>query len=174
MKIANDVRLLASGPRAGLGELLIPENEPGSSIMPGKVNPTQCEAVVMVCAEVTGNDVTVGISGAGGHFELNAYKPVIAYNNLQSIGLLADVAQSFTDRCVVGIQPNRARIDRNLQSSLMLVTALAPHIGYENAARIAKKAHTDGTSLEQAGVALKLVTKKQFREWVKPETMVRP
>jgi fumarate hydratase class II len=173
-KIANDIRLAASGPRAGLGELTIPDNEPGSSIMPGKVNPTQCEAVVMVCAEVTGNDVTVGISGAGGHFELNAYKPVIAYNNLQSIGLLADVAQSFTDRCVVGIQPNRARIDRNLQSSLMLVTALAPHIGYENAARIAKKAHTDGTSLEQAGVALKLVTKKQFREWVKPETMVRP
>jgi fumarate hydratase class II len=128
----------------------------------------------MVCAEVFGNDVTVGISGASGHFELNAFKPVIAYNNLQSIGLLADAARSFTDRCVVGIEPNRERIDELLQSSLMLVTALAPHIGYENAAKIAKKAHADGTTLLEAGLALKLVTEEQFREWVRPEAMVHP
>jgi fumarate hydratase, class II len=173
-KIGNDVRLAASGPRSGLGELVLPANEPGSSIMPGKVNPTQIEALVMVCAEVFGNDVTVGLSGASGQFELNAYKPVIAYNNLQSIGLLADTVRSFTDRAVAGIEANRKHIDELVESSLMLVTALAPHIGYEDAAKIAKKAHADGTSLLEAGIALDLVTEQQFREWVRPETMIQP
>jgi fumarate hydratase class II len=174
LKIANDIRLAASGPRAGLGELNLPGNEPGSSIMPGKVNPTQIEALTMVCAEVFGNDVTVGLSGASGQFELNAFKPVIAYANLQSLGLLADAARSFADLCVAGIEPNRKRIDELMQSSLMLVTALAPHIGYENAAKIAKKAHADGTTLLEAGIALKLVTAEQYREWVRPEQMIRP
>ncbi|MCK9485736.1 MAG: class II fumarate hydratase [Dehalococcoidia bacterium] len=174
MKIANDVRLLGSGPRAGLGELILPENEPGSSIMPGKVNPTQSEAVTMVCAQVMGNAVTVSVGGATGHFELNVFKPVIAYNNLQSIRLLADAARSFTDHCVVGIQPNMARIRELMESSLMLVTALNPHIGYDNSAMIAKKAHAEGTSLREAALALGLLTDEQFDEWVKPEEMTRP
>ncbi|MDA1002691.1 MAG: class II fumarate hydratase [Chloroflexi bacterium] len=174
MKIANDVRLLGSGPRAGLGELMLPENEPGSSIMPGKVNPTQSEAVTMVCVQVLGNDVTVGVAGATGHFELNVFKPVIAYNNLQSIRLLADAARSFTDHCVVGIQANEARIEQLMQSSLMLVTALNPHIGYDNAAKIAKKAHAEGSTLKEAGLALGLLTAEQFDQWVRPEEMTRP
>jgi fumarate hydratase, class II len=174
MKIANDVRLLGSGPRAGLGELMLPENEPGSSIMPGKVNPTQSEAVTMVCAQVMGNDVTVGIGGATGHFELNVFKPVIAYNNLQSIRLLADASRSFTDHCVSGIQPNEQRIHDLMESSLMLVTALNPHIGYDSAAKIAKKAHAEHTTLKQAGVALGLLTAEQFDAWVRPEEMTHP
>ncbi len=174
MKIANDVRMLGSGPRAGLGELILPENEPGSSIMPGKVNPTQSEAVTMVCAQVMGNAVAVSVGGATGHFELNVFKPVIAYNNLQSIRLLGDAARSFTDNCVVGIQPNMGRIQQLMESSLMLVTALNPHIGYDNAAKIAKKAHAEGTSLREAALALGLLTGAQFDEWVKPEEMTRP
>ncbi|MEX2229300.1 MAG: class II fumarate hydratase [Dehalococcoidia bacterium] len=174
MKIANDVRLLGSGPRAGFGELMLPENEPGSSIMPGKVNPTQSEAVTMVCAQVLGNDVTVGIGGATGHFELNVFKPVIAYNNLQSIRLLADAARSFTDHCVSGIEANEARIRELMESSLMLVTALNPHIGYDNAAKIAKKAHAEGSTLKESGVALGLLTAEQFDEWVRPEEMTHP
>jgi fumarate hydratase class II len=174
MKIANDVRLLGSGPRAGLGELNLPANEPGSSIMPGKVNPTQSEAVTMVCAQVFGNDVAVNIGGATGHFELNVFKPVMAYNNLQSIRLLGDAAVSFTDNCVTGIEANTERIDELMRSSLMLVTALNPHIGYDNAAKIAKKAHTDGTTLKDAGTALGILTPEQFDEWVKPEQMTHP
>ena len=174
MKIANDVRMLGSGPRAGLGELNLPANEPGSSIMPGKVNPTQSEAVTMVCAQVFGNDVAVNIGGATGHFELNVFKPVMAYNNLQSIQLLGDAAVSFTDNCVVGIEPNTGRIDELMRASLMLVTALNPHIGYDNAAKIAKKAHADGTTLKEAGTALEILTSEQFDEWVKPEQMTHP
>jgi fumarate hydratase, class II len=174
MKIANDIRMLGSGPRAGIGELLLPENEPGSSIMPGKVNPTQSEAVTMVCAQVMGNAVAVSVGGATGHFELNVFKPVIAYNNLQSIRLLGDAARSFTDNCVVGIQPNMARIRELMESSLMLVTALNPHIGYDNAAKIAKKAHAEGTSLRESALALDLLTNEQFDEWVKPDEMTRP
>jgi fumarate hydratase class II len=174
MKIANDIRLLGSGPRAGLAELRLPENEPGSSIMPGKVNPTQSEAVTMVCAQVMGNAVAVSVGGATGHFELNVFKPVIAYNNLQSIRLLADAARSFTDNCVVGIEPNRARIQELMESSLMLVTALNSYIGYDNAAKIAKKAHAEGTSLKESGLALGLFTEAQFAEWVKPEEMTHP
>ncbi|GMU39976.1 MAG: fumarate hydratase class II [Chloroflexota bacterium] len=174
MKIANDIRLLGSGPRAGLGELRLPENEPGSSIMPGKVNPTQSEAVTMVCAQVMGNAVAVSVGGATGHFELNVFKPVIAYNNLQSIRLLADSARSFTDNCVVGIEPNHGRIRELMESSLMLVTALNAYIGYDNAAKIAKKAHQEGTSLKESGLALGLFTEAQFAEWVKPEEMTRP
>jgi fumarate hydratase class II len=171
MKIANDIRLLGSGPRAGIGELLLPENEPGSSIMPGKVNPTQCEAMTMVCAQVMGNTVSVTVGGATGHFELNVFKPVIAHNNLQSVRLLGDAARSFTDHCVVGIEANERRIHDFVESSLMLVTALNPHIGYDNAAKIAKKAHHDGTTLREAGEALGLVTAQQLTEWVKPEEM---
>ncbi len=174
MKIANDVRLLGSGPRAGLAELRLPENEPGSSIMPGKVNPTQSEAVTMVCAQVMGNAVSVSVGGATGHFELNVFKPVIAYNNLQSIRLLADAARSFTDNCVVGIEPNEGRIRELMESSLMLVTALNQHIGYDNAAKIAKKAHAEGTSLRESGLALGLFTEEQFTEWVKPAEMTHP
>ncbi len=174
MKIANDIRLLGSGPRAGIGELLLPENEPGSSIMPGKVNPTQSEALTMVCAQVLGNDVTVNIAGASGHLELNVFKPVIAFNMLQSLRLLADAARSFTDHCVAGIQPNRPRITELMESSLMLVTALNPHIGYDNAAKIAKKAHAEGTTLKQAGAALGLLTAEQFDAWVRPEEMTHP
>jgi fumarate hydratase class II len=174
MKIANDIRLLGSGPRAGIGELLLPENEPGSSIMPGKVNPTQCEAMTMVCAQVMGNTVSVTIGGATGHFELNVFKPVIAHNNLQSIRLLGDAARSFTDNCVVGIEANTRRIGELMESSLMLVTALNPHIGYDNAAKIAKKAHHDGTTLLEAGEALGLVTAQQLAEWIKPEEMTHP
>jgi fumarate hydratase class II len=174
MKIANDIRLLGSGPRCGIGELALPENEPGSSIMPGKVNPTQSEAMTMVCAQVMGNHTTVTIAGATGHFELNVFKPVIAYNVLQSIRLLADAAVSFTDNCVVGIEANRERIAKLLNESLMLVTALNPHIGYDNAAKIAKAAHKEGTTLKEAGVALGLLTAEQFDEWVRPEQMVAP
>jgi len=172
MKIANDIRWLASGPRCGLGELSIPENEPGSSIMPGKVNPTQSEAVTMLCCQVFGNDVAVNMGGASGNFELNVFRPMIAHNVLQSIRLLADGALSFNDHCAVGIEPNRSRIDTLLNESLMLVTALNPHIGYDKAAQIAKKAHKEGTTLKAAALALGHVTEQQFDEWVKPAEMV--
>ena len=173
MKIANDVRLLGSGPRAGLAELTLPENEPGSSIMPGKVNPTQSEALTMVCAQVIGNDVAVTLGGATGHFELNVFKPVIVYNTLQSIRLLGDAARSFTDNCVVGIEPNRQRIRELMESSLMLVTALSPHIGYDQAAEVAHHAHRDGTTLRAAALQAG-VTDEQFDEWVQPEEMTHP
>lgn len=174
MKIANDVRLLASGPRSGIGEIVLPANEPGSSIMPGKVNPTQCEALTMVCAQVMGNHVTVTVAGSNGHFELNVFKPVIIYNVLQSIRLLSDAARSFTIRCVQGIEADQKRIKELMENSLMLVTALNPHIGYDNAAKIAKKANAEGTSLREAGLALGLLTSEQFDEWVKPEDMIGP
>jgi fumarate hydratase class II len=174
MKIANDIRMLGSGPRAGLGELILPANEPGSSIMPGKVNPTQSEALTMVCAQVIGNDTAVTIGGATGHFELNVFKPLIAYNNLQSLRLLADASRSFTDNCVLGIQPNEARIRELMESSLMLVTALNPHIGYDNAAKIAKKAYDENTTLRESGIALGLLTDDQFAAWINPEEMTRP
>lgn len=174
MKIANDVRMLGSGPRAGLGELNLPANEPGSSIMPGKVNPTQSEALTMVCAQVIGNSVAVSVGGANGHFELNVFKPVMAHNNLQSIQLLADASVSFTDHCIAGAQPNLQRIDELMRSSLMLVTALNPHIGYDNAAKIAKKAHEDNSTLQQAGLELGLLTEDQFAQWVRPEDMTKP
>jgi fumarate hydratase class II len=174
MKIANDVRWLASGPRSGLGEITIPENEPGSSIMPGKVNPTQSEALTMVCAQVMGNDVAVGIGGASGNFELNVFKPLIIHNVLQSLRLLADASANFDRFCAQGIEPNRARIQDNLQKSLMLVTALNPHIGYDNAAKIAKKAHRDGTTLKDAAIALGLVTAEQFDQWVDARKMTEP
>jgi fumarate hydratase class II len=173
MKIANDVRWLASGPRSGIGEITIPANEPGSSIMPGKVNPTQSEAMTMLCAQVFGNDVTITIAGASGNFELNVFKPVIIHNFLQSCRLLADGCDSFREKAAAGIEPDRVRIRENLERSLMLVTALNPHIGYDNAARIAKKAHAEGTTLRQAALALGLVTAEQFDEWVRPEKMVR-
>ncbi|HEX7913410.1 MAG TPA: class II fumarate hydratase [Paraburkholderia sp.] len=171
-KIANDIRWLASGPRCGLGELSIPENEPGSSIMPGKVNPTQSEALTMLCSQVFGNDVAVNIGGAGGNFELNVFRPMIAHNVLQSVRLLADGAHSFNDNCAVGIEPNRERIDTLLNESLMLVTALNPHIGYDKAAKIAKKAHKEGTTLKASALALGYVTEQQFDEWVRPKDMV--
>jgi fumarate hydratase class II len=174
MKIGNDIRFLGSGPRSGLGELNLPANEPGSSIMPGKVNPTQSEALTMVCTQVMGNHVTVTVAGSNGHFELNVFKPVIIYNVLQSIRLIADAAVSFTDNCVAGIEPNIARIDELMRNSLMLVTALNPHIGYDNAAKVAKKAHAEGTTLKEAAVALGLLTAKQFDQWVRPEKMVGP
>ncbi|WP_144108856.1 class II fumarate hydratase [Paraburkholderia sp. BCC1886] len=171
-KIANDVRWLASGPRCGLGELSIPENEPGSSIMPGKVNPTQSEALTMLCAQVFGNDVAVNIGGASGNFELNVFRPMIAHNVLQSIRLLADGATSFNDNCAVGIEPNHDRIETLLNESLMLVTALNPHIGYDKAAKIAKQAHKEGTTLKASALKLGFVTEQQFDEWVKPKDMV--
>jgi fumarate hydratase class II len=171
MKIANDVRWLASGPRCGLGEISIPENEPGSSIMPGKVNPTQSEALTMLCCQVFGNDVAINLGGASGNFELNVFRPMIAHNVMQSIRLLADGAQSFNDHCAIGIEPNRSRIDSLLNESLMLVTALNPHIGYDKAAQIAKKAHKEGTTLKAAALALGYVTEAQFDEWVRPEDM---
>jgi fumarate hydratase class II len=174
MKIANDIRLLGSGPRAGIAELMLPENEPGSSIMPGKVNPTQSEALTMVCAQVIGNDVAVNIGGATGHFELNVFKPVIVFNTLQSLRLLADAANSFADNMVLGIQANVGRIEELMQSSLMLVTALSPHIGYDRAAQVAHKAHREGTTLREAAIALGFVTLEQFDEWVRPEDMVHP
>ncbi len=174
MKIANDIRWLASGPRCGIGELSLPANEPGSSIMPGKVNPTQCEAVTMVAAQVMGNDVTIGIAGASGSFELNVFKPVIMHNLLQSIRLLADAAESFTERCVSGIEPNRARIAEHLERSLMLVTALNKTIGYDNAARIAKAAHQNGTTLIEEAVASGLLTEEAFRQIVDPKRMIGP
>jgi fumarate hydratase class II len=173
-KIANDIRLLGSGPRCGLGELRLPENEPGSSIMPGKVNPTQAEAMTMVSAQVMGNHVTVTVAGAQGHFELNVFKPVIIYNVLQSIRLLADAAESFTDNCVAGIEADRGRIEELLHNSLMLVTALNPRIGYDKAAQIAKKAHKEGTSLKEAASALGYVKPEDFDAWVRPEEMLGP
>ncbi|MGB8841556.1 MAG: class II fumarate hydratase [Aliidongia sp.] len=174
MKIANDIRLLGSGPRCGFGEIHLPENEPGSSIMPGKVNPTQAEAMTMVATQIMGNHVTVTIAGSQGHFELNVYKPVIIFNVLQSIRLLADAAESFADNCVVGIEPNRERIDKLLHESLMLVTALNPHIGYDKAAKIAKKAHAEGTTLKQAGLSLGFLTEEEFDKWVRAESMLGP
>ncbi len=174
MKIANDIRWLASGPRAGLGEISIPENEPGSSIMPGKVNPTQCEAITMLCAQVFGNDVAINFGGASGNFELNVFKPVIAHNFLQSVRLLADGMKSFEEHCVRGITVNRERITELMERSLMLVTALAPHIGYERAAEIAKRAHHEGGTLKQVALSLGYLTSEQFDLWVKPEAMVGP
>ncbi len=174
MKIANDIRLLGSGPRSGLGELSLPENEPGSSIMPGKVNPTQCEAMTMLCAQIMGNHVAVTVAGSNGHFELNVFKPVMIHNLLHSIRLLSDGCISFVDHCVVGIEANIDRINQLMAQSLMLVTALNPHIGYDNAAKIAKKAHKEGTTLKEAAIALGLLTDEQFAEWVKPENMVGP
>jgi fumarate hydratase class II len=170
-KIANDIRWLASGPRSGLGELRIPENEPGSSIMPGKVNPTQCEALTMVCTQVFGNDVAIGFAGASGNFELNVYKPLIAYSMLQSTRLLGDALRSFDEHCAQGLEPNRAEIERKLHGSLMLVTALAPHLGYDKAAAIAKHAHVHGSSLRDAAIELGFVTGEQFDAWVRPEDM---
>ncbi|WP_144468396.1 class II fumarate hydratase [Bacillus pumilus] len=174
MKIANDVRWLASGPRCGIGELIIPENEPGSSIMPGKVNPTQSEALTMIAAQIMGNDATIGFAASQGNFELNVFKPVIIYNFLQSVELLADGMNSFHDKCAVGIEPNLETIEKNLNNSLMLVTALNPHIGYENAAKIAKLAHKEGLTLKEAALQLELLTEEQFEEFVKPEEMVTP
>lgn len=172
MKIANDIRMLSSGPRCGIGEIIIPDNEPGSSIMPGKVNPTQPEALTMVCAQVIGNDVAVSIGGMNGHFELNVFKPVIAANVLQSARLLGDACVSFTEKCAEGIEPNQAIIKQHLENSLMLVTSLNTHIGYENAAKIAKKAHKENKTLREAAVELGLVTSEQFDQWVRPEKMV--
>ncbi|AKO46013.1 class II fumarate hydratase [[Haemophilus] ducreyi] len=171
-KIANDIRLLASGPRSGIGEILIPENEPGSSIMPGKVNPTQCEAMTMVAAQVLGNDTTISFAGSQGHFQLNVFKPVMAANFLQSAQLLADVCISFDEHCASGIEPNYPRIQQQLENSLMLVTALNTHIGYENAAKIAKTAHKNGTTLKEEAINLGLVTAEQFDQWVRPQNMV--
>ncbi len=172
MKIANDIRLLSSGPRSGIGEIFIPENEPGSSIMPGKVNPTQCEALTMVCAQIMGNDVAITIGGSSGHFELNVFKPLIAYNMLQSARLLGEACISFNQHCAAGIEPNYIEIKNKVNNSLMLVTALNTHIGYDNAAKIAKKAHQENISLREAALLLKLVTAKQFDKWVKPGDMV--
>lgn len=174
MKIANDIRLLGSGPRCGFAELNLPENEPGSSIMPGKVNPTQSEAMTMVCAQVLGNDVAVNIGGASGHFELNVFKPVIVFNCLNSVRLIADACESFTDNCVVGITANTKQIKKHLDNSLMLVTALNPHIGYDNSAKIAKTAHKNGTTLKEEAVKSGLLTAEKFDEVVKPETMIGP
>jgi fumarate hydratase class II len=173
-KIANDIRLLASGPRCGIGEISIPENEPGSSIMPGKVNPTQCEAMTMVCAQVFGNDAAVAFAGSQGHFQLNVFKPLMVHNVLESADLIADACDSMRIHCATGIEPNLARIKHHLDDSLMLVTALNTHIGYEKAAKIAKKAHVEGTSLKEAAVALGYVTPQQYDQWVVPVEMTRP
>ena len=173
-KIANDIRLLGSGPRCGLGELMLPENEPGSSIMPGKVNPTQCEALTQVCAHVLGNDAAVGFAGSQGHFELNVYKPMIAYNVLQSMQLLGDAAKAFTDNCVLGIQADRNRIDKLMRESLMLVTALAPEIGYDNATKVAKTAHKNGTTLKHEAITLGFVDEATFDRVVRAELMIGP
>ncbi|MGR3291543.1 MAG: class II fumarate hydratase, partial [Paracoccaceae bacterium] len=173
-KIANDIRLLGSGPRCGLGELILPENEPGSSIMPGKVNPTQVEALTQVCAHVFGNDAAVGFAGSQGHFELNVYKPMMAYNVLQSMQLLGDASATFTDNCVVGIRADKDRIEKLMQESLMLVTALAPTIGYDNATKVAKTAHQNGTTLKQEAIALGFVDAETFDEVVRPEMMIGP
>ncbi|MDZ7312332.1 MAG: class II fumarate hydratase [candidate division KSB1 bacterium] len=174
MKIANDIRWLASGPRCGIGEITIPENEPGSSIMPGKVNPTQSEAMTMVAAQVIGNDVTINIAGASGNFELNVFKPVIIYNLLQSIRLLADACEMFNENCAVGIEANEANIKKHLENSLMLVTALNPHVGYDNAAKIAKKAHQENLTLREAAIQLGILTGEKFDEIVRPEKMIGP
>ena len=173
-KIANDIRLLGSGPRCGLGELMLPENEPGSSIMPGKVNPTQCEALTQVCAHVMGNDAAVGFAGSQGHFELNVYKPMMAYNVLQSMQLIGDACGAFTDNCVIGIKANEERIAKIMRESLMLVTALAPEIGYDNATTVAKTAHKNGTTLKEEAVGLGFVTEERFDEVVRPEQMIGP
>ena len=173
-KIANDIRWLGSGPRCGLGELFLPENEPGSSIMPGKVNPTQCEAMLMVCTQVIGNDTTIAFAGASGNFELNVFMPVIAFNALQSVRLLGDACRSFRKNCVVGIEPNRNQIEQYLNESLMLVTALNPHIGYDNAAQVAKKAHSEGKTLRQAALELELLTGEEFDQIVDPGKMLGP
>ena len=172
MKIANDIRVLSSGPRSGIGEISIPANEPGSSIMPGKVNPTQAEALTMVCAQVLGNDVTINVGGSNGHFELNVFKPVMIKNFLESARLIGDACVSFNDNCAIGIEPNMANLKKNLDNSLMLVTALNTHIGYENAAKIAKKAHAEGTTLKQAALDLELLTEEQFDLWVDPSKMI--
>lgn len=174
MKIANDVRWLASGPRSGIGEITIPENEPGSSIMPGKVNPTQSEAMTMVVTQVVGNDATIAFAASQGNFELNVFKPVIIYNFLQSARLLADAMKSFNDNCAVGIEPNMEVLEKNLENSLMLVTALNPYIGYENAAKIAKKAHKEGSTLKEAAISLGLLTEEQFDEYIDPKKMIYP
>jgi len=174
MKIANDLRFLASGPRCGLGELSLPENEPGSSIMPGKVNPTQCEAITMVAAQVMGNHVAVTVGGSNGHFELNVFKPMMVSNVLRSIRLIGDSCVAFTDNCVDGITVNREQVDKLLHESLMLVTALNPHIGYDMAAKIAKTAHKNGTTLKQEAIALGALTEEQFDQWVRPEDMLGP
>merc|ERR1712227_253799 len=174
MKIANDIRFIGCGPRCGLGELSLPENEPGSSIMPGKVNPTQCEAITMVAAQVMGNHVAVTVGGSNGHFELNVFKPMMVANVLRSIRLLGDGCVAFTDKCVDGITVNRERVDKLLYESLMLVTALNPHIGYDKAAKIAKTAHKNGTTLKEEAIALGHLTEEQFNEWVKPEDMLGP
>ena len=170
-KIANDIRLLASGPRSGIGEIIIPANEPGSSIMPGKINPTQCEAITMVCSQIMGNDVAIGVGGLQGHYELNVFKPVMAANILQTAQLIGDACVSFTDNCVVGIEPNHKRIEALVDDSLMLVTALNTKIGYYKAAEIANKAHSDGTPLKEAAISLGYVTSEEFDQWVKPEEM---
>jgi fumarate hydratase class II len=172
MKIANDIRMLSSGPRSGIGEIFIPDNEPGSSIMPGKVNPTQCEALTMIAAQVMGNDVAINIGGMNGHFELNVFKPVMIYNFLISARLIGDACASFTEHCVVGLEPNMERIKHNLDNSLMLVTALNTKIGYDKAAEIAKKAHKEHSTLKQAAISLGYVTAEQFDQWVRPEDMV--
>jgi len=172
MKIGNDVRMLSSGPRSGIGEIIIPDNEPGSSIMPGKVNPTQPEALTMVAAQVIGNDVAVSLGGATGHFELNVFKPLIAANVLQSARLIGDACVSFTDKCAAGIEPNYPIIQRHLENSLMLVTALNTHIGYDKAAKIAKTAHAEGSTLKEAALKLGYVTAEEFDAWVRPEDMV--
>ena len=172
MKIANDVRWLASGPRSGIGEIVIPENEPGSSIMPGKVNPTQSESMTMVCCQVFGNDVAINLGGASGNFELNVFRPLVIRNFLHSAKLLAHACANFNEHCAAGIEPNRKRIEQLMRESLMLVTALNPHIGYEKAAAIAKNAHKKGITLKQSALALGYVTEKQFDEWVRPEKMV--
>ena len=174
MHIANDIRWLASGPRCDIGEISIPENEPGSSIMPGKVNPTQCEALTMVCVQVMGNDAAVAFAGSQGNFQLNVYKPVMIHNLMHSIRLLTDACRSFNDNCVVGIEPNRDRIEHHLSESLMLVTSLNPHIGYDNAAKVAKKAYSENITLKEAAVALGLLTEEQFDDFVRPENMVGP
>ena len=174
MKIANDIRWLGSGPRCGIGEITLPANEPGSSIMPGKVNPTQSEAMTMVAAQVIGNDTVINVGGSSGNFELNVFKPVMIYNLLQSIRLLADSCRSFNDHCVVGIEPNKTQIDKHLNGSLMLVTALNPHIGYDNAAKVAKKAYQENTTLKESAVALGLLTAEEFDEKVRPEKMTGP
>jgi fumarate hydratase class II len=173
-KIANDIRWLGSGPRCGIGELSLPENEPGSSIMPGKVNPTQCEALTMLCAQVMGNDVAINIGGASGNFELNVYKPLMIHNFLQSTRLLADGCRSFREFCVEGLIANKEQIQKHLTESLMLVTALNPHIGYDNAAKIAKKAHKEGKTLKQAALELDLLKSEDFDKWVRPEDMIGP
>ncbi len=173
-KIANDIRWLGSGPRCGIGEIILPANEPGSSIMPGKVNPTQCEALTMVCAQVIGNDTAINMAGASGNFELNVYKPVMIYNLLQSIRLIGDSCKAFNDKCAVGIQPNHDNIQKNLVNSLMLVTALNPHIGYDNAAKVAKKAYEENSTLKEAAVELGLLTAEKFDEVVRPEQMTGP